>query len=258
LPDDSHELTCTATTAMLAAMPDRARPAPNLTRPLVVGSVASAADLAALDPAAAAAACDVVEIRLDRLAADTTPPERALWRHLAGLPLLFTARCAAEGGAGNANATTRAKWLYAALPDAAWIDLEAASLDGLAPVAAAARRQGVALVVSHHDFTQLPPDDALEETLERARQAGAAVVKVAAQLADVDDLARLARFTLAVRGIAPATMGMGPLAAVSRLLCAQCGSTLNYGFLGHHPTAQGQWPARRLRETLRELPAVIC
>ena len=57
------------------------------------------------------------------------------------------------------------------------------------------------------------------------------------------DLARLADFQLADHGIPVATMGMGPLAPVSRLLCAQCGSVLNYGYLGKTPTAPGQWDA---------------
>jgi 3-dehydroquinate dehydratase-1 len=49
-------------------------------------------------------------------------------------------------------------------------------------------------------------------------------------------------------------MGMGRFAAVSRLLCAQCGSVLNYGFLGTTPTAPGQWPAAQLKNLLSQLP----
>ena len=45
-------------------------------------------------------------------------------------------------------------------------------------------------------------------------------------------------------------MGMGPLAPASRLLAAQCGSLLNYGYLGTGSTAPGQWPARLLKEAL--------
>ncbi len=73
-------------------------------------------------------------------------------------------------------------------------------------------------------------------------------------LAGAVDLARLAEFQLADHGLPVATMGMGPLAAVSRLLCAQCGSVLNYGHLGITATAPGQWDAALLQQALARLP----
>jgi 3-dehydroquinate dehydratase-1 len=48
-------------------------------------------------------------------------------------------------------------------------------------------------------------------------------------------------------------MGMGPLAPVSRLLCAQCGSVLNYGFLGETATAPGQWDSALLKTAIARL-----
>jgi len=218
--------------------------------PAVVGSVATAAELDALDPATAAGACDIVEIRLDGLAAGLADSESAPWRKLAPLPLLFTARRPDEGGAGALDAPERARRLAAALPDATWIDIEAASLEELSGVVAAARNRGVGLVVSHHDFHALPPGETLEHVVATARAAGAAVAKIAARIECPDDLARLAVFTQTDHGIPVATMGMGRFAAVSRLLCAQCGSVLNYGFLGDTPTAPGQWPAARLKELI--------
>jgi 3-dehydroquinate dehydratase I len=55
-----------------------------------------------------------------------------------------------------------------------------------------------------------------------------------------------------------ATMGMGPLAAASRVRCALAGSVLNYGYLGEAPTAPGQWPAAKLRAAIRagEVPKI--
>ena len=47
-------------------------------------------------------------------------------------------------------------------------------------------------------------------------------------------------------------MGMGPLAPASRLLAAQLGSVLNYGYLGSEPTAPGQWSARFLKEAVNQ------
>ena len=87
----------------------------------------------------------------------------------------------------------------------------------------------------------------------KALDAGAAAFKAAARLHGPGDLARLAEFQLRDHGLPVATMGMGPLAPVSRLLCAQCGSVLNYGFLGSRPTAPGQWDAATLRHAVRKL-----
>jgi hypothetical protein len=37
-------------------------------------------------------------------------------------------------------------------------------------------------------------------------------------------------------------------------LCAQCGSVLNYGYLGDEPTAPGQWDAGSLKRAITRLP----
>jgi 3-dehydroquinate dehydratase-1 len=68
-------------------------------------------------------------------------------------------------------------------------------------------------------------------------------------------VARLAEFQLADHGIAVATMGMGALAPVSRLLCAQSGSLLNYGYIGQTSTAPGQWDSLRLKQAIASLEA---
>ena len=47
-------------------------------------------------------------------------------------------------------------------------------------------------------------------------------------------------------------MGMGRFGKISRLLLAQAGSVLNYGYLDR-PNASGQWEARLLKSRLAEL-----
>ena len=51
-------------------------------------------------------------------------------------------------------------------------------------------------------------------------------------------------------------MGMGELAPASRLLYAQHGSLLNYGYLGEEPTAPGQWPAILLKEAISNIESL--
>jgi 3-dehydroquinate dehydratase-1 len=222
-------------------------------RPLVVGSFGDAAALQAATRESLAPSCDIAEIRLDLLLAETGEVRPDAWRHLDGMPLLFTARRAEEGGAGDLSAQQRAGLLQLALPDAAIIDIEVASAEEMQDMLSEMRRHDIPWVASFHDFTRLPAPEAMENALRSAKDSGAAVFKLAARLHQPSDAARLADFQLADHGILVATMGMGPLAPVSRLLCAQCGSVLNYGYLGDQPTAPGQWSATRLRDAISSL-----
>lgn len=219
----------------------------------VVGSCGEAAALAALGSAKCLELCDLVEIRLDLLAASGTTAERSLWEHLSGVPLLFTARCLAEGGAMGWDAAQRATHLHRALPDAALLDIEVAGLAAMGGLIAAAGAAGVAWLGSYHDFEKLPETAVLEAAAQRARAAGAAAFKVAAFLHSPADVARLAEFQASDQGLPLATMGMGALAPVSRLLCAQYGSVLNYGYLAGTATAPGQWDCGLLKQAVSRL-----
>ena len=223
-------------------------------RTLIAGSFGSAADAREATPALVAASCHIAEVRLD-LMRDEPGGAAKPWAHLAGAPLLFTARMAAEGGAGDLNAAAREALLREVLDEAACIDIEVASIGSMAGLIDELGRRKMPWIASFHDFEKLPENAVLEERLARAKFAGAAVFKVAAKLHSPGDVARLAEFQLADHGIAVATMGMGVLAPVSRLLCAQCGSVLNYGFIGQTSTAPGQWDSLRLKQAIASLEA---
>lgn len=218
-------------------------------RAKTVGSFGSPAALEAADAAAVRDACDLAEIRLDLI----TGPAAAAWKHLREIPLLFTARRGDEGGSGNLSAASRIALLETAIDAAACIDIEVASIGEMKGLLDILRSRGIPWIASFHDFEKLPETSVLENAARRALDAGAAVFKTAAMLHSPADMARLADFQLADHGITVATMGMGPLAPVSRLLCAQCGSVLNYGYLGETPTAPGQWDAAFLKQAIAQL-----
>lgn len=220
----------------------------------VVGSIGSVRVLAGTSAAEALAGCDLVEIRLDALAAEGLVPEPRWWRHLAAIPLLFTARRKDQGGTLEAPPETRMAWLRAALDDAAAIDVELASAGEMRSILDEAAAREIPWVASFHDFDALPESTRMEALAAEALAAGARVFKLAAHLPRREDLLRLADFQATDHGLPLATMGMGPLAPVSRLLCAQCGSVLNYGFLGDVATAPGQWNCRLLRDAIAATP----
>jgi 3-dehydroquinate dehydratase-1 len=221
--------------------------------PHVIGSIGSAAALKSATATTAGESCDIVEIRLDLLAAEGAAVDARAWHHLTELPLLFTARRIEEGGALALDAAHRADLLREALNDAAFIDVEWASMGEMRELLDEAEALGVRWIASFHDFTHLPAIDLLEDAAHKAEEAGAAAFKVAATLRDAADLARLVTFQQTDLNLAVATMGMGTLAAASRILCAQSGSVLNYGYLGDTPTAPGQWEAGWLKRVIAGL-----
>lgn len=225
-------------------------------RPLVVGSFGNAISLTETPLSKALTCCDIAEIRLDLLAADGYPGDRSLWQHLVGHPLLFTARRKEEGGALSLNASERSALLRISLEDAAFMDVELASVAEMSEVIAEATTRAIPWIASFHDFEKLPSRNTLLDAVERASEAGAAVFKVAAKVTSPAEVAELAEFQLLDHPLPVSTMGMGPLAPVSRLLCAQSGSVLNYGFIGEKSTAPGQWESEFLKQAIARLTSL--
>lgn len=220
-------------------------------QPRVVGSFGNVESLAATTYQQALAACDLLEIRLDLL----DHPEARPWAHLTGIPMLFTARRADEGGKGDLNAARRSALLEAVLDEASLIDAELSSAGEMSDVLAEAARRGVPWIASWHDFEGIGPDALLMilRKAEEAAEAGAACFKAAIRLNGMEDLCWLGGLMAQrteLTSLPIALMGMGPLAPVSRLLCAQYGSVLNYGYIGDAPTAPGQWSAALLKEAV--------
>jgi len=143
--------------------------------------------------------------------------------------------------------------LETALDDAAAIDVEVASSVEMKDFLSLLASRNLPWIASFHDFAKLPALEVLARAARQARDAGAAAFKVAAQLLQPADLPRLAEFQATAHGLPLATMGMGPLAPVSRLLCAQYGSVLNYGYPGETPPAPGQWDSALLRQAIARL-----
>jgi len=222
-------------------------------QPRVVGSFGSLFDLQNIDIQAVNEACDIAEIRLDLLQAQSPTIGPAMWSHLTAIALLFTARRREEGGALDLTAKERMNLLETALESAAWVDIEVASIGECGDILSELSARNIPWLASYHDFEKLPETARLEEAAATAKAAGAAMFKAAAKMVTPADLDRLAGFQLADHGIPVSTMGMGALAPVSRQLCAQCGSHFNYGFLGNTATAPGQWDSSLLKKAISNL-----
>ena len=223
-----------------------AQPRLSLSRPLVVGSVSSA-DAWQAACAAETLPCDVVELRVDGLPAETD------WAALAQMrccrPVLVTVRHESEGGLRPMDSAERVGIARALLPLAAALDWEIARLEEAAELLAEARAAGVVTIASAHDFKKTPTLESMLEKEQTARALGADVAKFAFRLHSAEDMMTGVELLRRASGTITA-MGMGPLGAVSRLLYAQHGACLVYGYLGDTPTAPGQWSAALCRQSL--------
>ncbi|WP_440988996.1 type I 3-dehydroquinate dehydratase [Haloarchaeobius baliensis] len=213
---------------------------------------ASTADLAA-EPAAREHA-DAVEFRMD-LASD---PLDALDGYDGELPVLATNRARWEGGEGGDD-DERLDALATAATDEAVeaIDVELASVrdgDGQR-VVDRAREEGVAVVVSTHDFEGAGDAETMATALDAGLEHGD-VAKLAVTAADREDV--LSLLALAneydVDGDAVATIAMGEAGRHSRVVAPLYGSRIGYAPLDPaDATAPGQYDLATTRRLVDEL-----
>lgn len=216
---------------------------------LVVGSVADAAGWQQLLARDCAPDCDLLEVRADGLADMLTGQEQF------STPVLLTVRAQEEGGLRAYAAGERMALAQKLLPMAAALDWEIAFMEEASDLLASAKASGVTLIASAHDFDKTPKLAYLREQEQRARALGADVVKFAFRLNCYEDMQVGVELLRGASG-PMAVMGMGSLGPVSRLLYAQHGSVLTYGYLGDAPTAPGQWSAAHFRGALTRVVSV--
>lgn len=184
--------------------------------------------------------CDMVELRVDALA----ETERHLPLHTpCPKPLLLTLRHISEGGSYAWDEAARRALAETLLPAAAALDWEIAQLPGAESLLRAAAAAGVPVVASAHYFHHTPPLREMQELAARAKDAGAAVVKIAfTPLSETD--VQVGLDFLSSCCMPAAIMGMGALGPASRQLYTAHGSALLYGYLGGKPSAPGQLSAQ--------------
>lgn len=215
---------------------------------------AEAAQVAALGP-------DLLEWRVDFFSALADTGEvlgaaRELRQAAAGIPILFTRRAEREGGQPIALSEPQVLDLYEAVAasgcvDAMDFEMGNAAAD-VARMRALTRREGLALVLSCHDFQRTPDDALLDARFAQAQQLGADVAKVAVMPQSMADVHRLLGATLRANerlAIPVVSMAMGGLGAVSRLCGGVFGSALTFA-VGSAPSAPGQIAIAQVRATL--------
>lgn len=233
-------------------------------RPLVVGTLTGRRDVAGQLRAAASRFIDVVEIRLDTFSQVHSASGRVFAggildrvRRRCRKPILLTLRSHAERGVSipareRLDDRRREALLAPLLPGAALVDVEARSRAFARRITAMARRLGVGVIHSFHDFKTLSQPKVLDRWCAEARRGGADIFKAAVTPRDGEELARFLRWGMGVRRIRPVLIGMGAAGAPSRTVGFSFGSVLTYGHLGVS-AAPGQLPAAELGRAVRAI-----
>jgi 3-dehydroquinate dehydratase/shikimate dehydrogenase len=161
---------------------------------------------------------DLVELRLDSVA----DPDVAAALADRQRPVIITCRPRWEGGLFDGSEDARRQLLQSALEAGAeYVDVEVrAGFDDLI-----ARRNGRRIVLSLHDFDQVPDD--LEDRLRLMKGTGAEVVKIAVQARRLSDCLTLAALGRAhEHGLV--LIAMGEQGAVTRMLPSRFHSMWTY------------------------------
>jgi 3-dehydroquinate dehydratase-1 len=191
---------------------------------------------------------DVVEWRVDFFSksAEVIDTARALKATLGSTPLLFTRRSASEGGEPSDLDAAGVVALYEAVCDARCADLVDFEMSNPAPdvaqVVGAAKRCGIATVLSYHNFRETPALALLVDRFATAQALGGDVAKVAVMPKRMDDVLVLLAATLEASEslrIPLISMSMGALGSLTRMFGWAFGSGLTFG-IGASGSAPGQ------------------
>ena len=204
---------------------------------------------------------DIIEWRADFL--DVAPSPAAVLEAAArvraaarGRPVLFTFRTHHESG--NKPITSEEyRDLNIAVIDSGLVDavdvehhFERTAGDA---IIAAARKAGVPVVGSFHDFTATPPVEDLVRRLVEMQERGCAVAKAAVMPRSTGDVLRLMEATWTMASRHPSTpvltMSMGGLGLITRLSPRVTGSCATFATVGR-PSAPGQIPVEELQPIL--------
>lgn len=178
---------------------------------------------------------------------------------LGELPLLATFRTKEEGGEQSIGAEAYAEFLRTVLASgqADLIDVELFRGEALLrDICEEARKKGIRVIASSHDFEKTPAKEEIIERLTRMQDCGADLLKLAAMPRDAGDVLTLLSATWEMKeqyAKQPVvTMSMGAKGAVSRLAGEVFGSVMTFGSAGI-ASAPGQVSVPELKMALEVL-----
>ena len=224
--------------------------APKICAPLMGRSPEDFAAEAAL---AEEAGADLLEIRLDSADPKKSRAICAAVRAVSPLPRILTYRSRRDGGAGEDDPARYAQILFRLAEEGACeaLDVELSCGASFASLCGAARRHGMCVIGSFHDF-QATADDARLQAILREEAEHADIAKLAVMPRDRFDVVRLCAVALSAAQVLPVpiiAIAMGALGMPTRLSPQMAGSCLTFASAGS-PSAPGQIGVREMKQIL--------
>lgn len=173
---------------------------------------------------------DIVELRIDFLRSFNAARDIRVLLDACPVPCIVTYRPAWEGGQYEGEEEPRLAALWTAVEcGAAYIDCEllAAGEFFAAAPEGTRERSATQIILSSHNYENVPSEEELAKIHAQCVAAGADIVKIAAMVNDVTQVARLESLLAGAKcfsGQDTIVLGMGEAGQVSRLLAAKFGS----------------------------------
>jgi 3-dehydroquinate dehydratase-1 len=200
----------------------------------------------ALDEVLSAKDAEMIEVRLDLVAADPMETMKAI-RKATNQPIIATNRLTTEGGRFEGSERKRIELLLEASDYADYVDIELRS--GLRNEFMSKVNKPV--IVSYHDFSGTPRREELQAMLEEMKHTGAAIAKIAITPMSLKDNLSILDFLLDA-DMPLCIIAMGELGRHMRAVAPIYGSLLTYGYVAE-PTAPGQMKVADLKAAMKML-----
>lgn len=170
-----------------------------------------------------------------------------------GKPLLVTLRTKIEGGEIDIPPKVYSEYVMQLIKIGGYelIDIERFQADEkIEELISAARKQGIKVILSNHDFEKTPEREELLLRLLEMEHLGADIAKIAVMPQSVEDLLLMLEITNCVAKryaqIPIVTMAMGKLGMLSRITGGIFGSAITFG-VADKSSAPGQIDAKELK-----------
>lgn len=202
---------------------------------------------------------DLIEWRVDFYQSDDIIPAlEMIHKYLFDLPLIFTIRTHREGGqreiSDHEYLLLNEKAMMTGLIDLVDIELKLPVVIRN-PLLAKAKEQGIASIISNHDFEKTPAREEMSNRLKEANLTGASIAKIAVTPKNSTDILSLLSVTNKMSEIIDIpliTISMGGLGLVTRLTGELFGSAVTFGSVG-----EGSAPGQIDKESLATVLDVI-
>lgn len=169
---------------------------------------------------AVAGGADIVELRLDFIDGLDAAKDVPAMLAACDVPCIVTYRPTWEGGQYGGEEEPRIEALWTAVEaGAAYVDCELLAAERFFAAApdGARERSGTKIILSNHHYDKVPSDADLADIHARCIAGGADIVKIAAMVQDITDVARLEKLLADTRGSAAEStivLGMGEVGDV--------------------------------------------